>query len=576
MPRITQLRRQVYVAWTRKDLFIIGAAASVVLVAVVVTLLWLARALDSSEYLSAVDAALTVQRLDAAWNSELTRVRNDPEANFDALSEFVRRLVEQTEAVVAAVSRVAAPAARLDDDVRALVHALNEKKKHTDRFKSQYAVLRTTMSNLPRVTSTLAEDSNIDHEFLRSILSVHAALDHLVANPASGTAEDVEAAVRDLKNHSAAALPEQTADDIAWFTANVAALAERLASVHQEFVQATSSQAGELAGVLAQALQNSAANREHRAESYLNASIGIGAVLLCLWSGLALWKLGRANTQPANHGATEPVEEDRQSSDTGGQPFIERLVLHKILAEVVSMKLTETAQAIADCVDVLTEVRNYARSEASRKAKALADIRVHARDVRTRAERLDELAADSDDTVSTGTRFDLAECIERAVHATGVEFVALVTVKRSGPRHVVAPPAVIYVALEGVLVNAVRAMDGADEKREITIFTHCTEDHLAVEVVASGLGEIPADIDGADHLVHPMNSERTGLGLAAIRYLLSKYDGSLSVESSPETGSVVRIALPTATPDWQGKRADSSARAGHAEEEQPRSRSHMD
>ena len=573
MPRITQLRRLVYGAWTRKDLFIIGATASVALAAVAVTLLWLARALDSSEYLSAVDAALTVQRLDVAWNSELTRVRNDPEANFDALSEFVRQLVEQTEAIVAAVSRVD-PAARLNDDLRALVHALNEKKKHTDRFKSQYAVLRTTMSNLPRVTSTLAEDSNIDHEFLRSILSVHAALDHLVANPASGAAEDVEAAVRDLKNHSAA-LPEQTADDIAWFTANVAALAERLASMHQEFVQATSSQAGELAGALAQALQNSAANREHRAESYLNVSIGIGSVLLCLWSGLASWKFSRANTQPANHGATQSIE-DRQSSDTGGQPFIERLVSHKIMAEVVAMKLTETAQAIADCVDVLTEVRNYARSEASRKAKALADIRVHARDVRTRAERLDELAADSDDTVSTGTRFDLAECIERAVHATGVESVALVTVKRSGSRHVVAPPAVTYVVLEGVLVNAVRATDGAAEKGEITIFTHCTEDHLAVEVVASGLGEISVDIDGADHLVHPLNSERTGLGLAAIRYLLSKYDGSLSVDSAPETGSVVRIALPIATPDWQGKQAYSSARAGHAEEEQSRSRSHMD
>jgi len=95
-----------------------------------------------------------------------------------------------------------------------------------------------------------------------------------------------------------------------------------------------------------------------------------------------------------------------------------------------------------------------------------------------------------------------------------------------------------------IIVNAVQAME---EKGTLTVVTRFTEDEF-VEVSISDTGcGIPAD--RVDHIFDPfystkMGGEGTGLGLSIAYGIVTRHQGSISVESEVGKGSTFIIRLP--------------------------------
>ena len=106
--------------------------------------------------------------------------------------------------------------------------------------------------------------------------------------------------------------------------------------------------------------------------------------------------------------------------------------------------------------------------------------------------------------------------------------------------------------------NALQAME--DEGGALVISTKMTLDHrlsspdgrhvptLLVELIDTGSGIEPADLE---KLATPFFTTRpggTGLGLAVARHWVARHEGTLRIESTPGLGTTARVALPLKRP----------------------------
>ena len=550
MPQTKYLRRRVQAALSGR---LSVVAASAVLVAVASALIWLMRIHDADEYLAAVDAIVMVQRQQAAWDVELARTRSDPQSNFDALAEFAHHTIQLKARILAAIRRLPDLPRPVREHARNLVDALEAKKNHTERFKRHYAVLRNVTRYLPLATSALAKDPNINSDLLRDLLAVQALLARLVADPVSVETGEVAAALADLKIRSTS-LADMTANGIATFVAHAAVYAEHQVSMDKAYVQATSDKVTNPSAALARDLRNTTANREDRVESYRYALVGVGLVLLSLWCATALLTFRRVNPRHTIDGVG--------GSDSNESSAI-LLVSHRILADVVAKTLAERAQTVSKCVDSLTVVRSFARSEATRKANLMAVIRNTAKEIRNVAEHLGKFATARDDPRSNNSRFDIGGCIDRAILAMGAKAVATVKVELSDAPPLLASHADICVIVENIVANAVQAIQDARRKGEISISTERTEDRIAVTVADNGVGMTPATLERAEQPFYSANGKRAGMGLATNRQLIAKYHGSMSISSKLESGTTVRIVLQIVDPDFLKGQAGHSIPLNH-------------
>ena len=527
-------------------------AASAVLVAVASTLIWLMRIHDADEYLAALDAIVMVQRQHAAWNVELARTRSDPQSNFDALAEFAHQTIQLKARIIAAIRRLPDLPRPVRERARNLVDALEVKKNYTESFKRHYSVVRNATRYLPLATTALANDPNINSDLLRDLLAVQAMLARLLADSASVESGGVAAALTGLIRNANSA--DRTANGIATFASHAAVYAEHQVSMDKAYLQATSAKVTNLSAALARDLRNTTADRESRVESYRYALVAVGLVLLSLWCATALLTFRRAKPRHTIDGIDGSVSNESSAI---------LLVSHWILADVVAKRLAERAQAVSKCVDSLTVVRSYARSEATRKANLMADIRTNAKEIRNVAEHLSKFAVARNDASSNYSRFDIGGCIERAILATGAKAVATVKLELSDAPPLLASHVDICVIVGNIVENAVQAVQDARRKGEISISTKRTEDRIAVTVADNGVGMTPATLERAEQPFYSANPKRVGMGLATNRHLIAKYHGSMSISSKPDSGTTVRIVLQIVDPDFLTGQAGHSLPSNH-------------
>ena len=518
-------------------------AASAVLVAVASTLIWLMRIHDADEYLAALDAIVMVQRQQAAWNVELARTRSDPQSNFDALAEFAHQTIQLKTRIIAATRKLPDLPRPVRERAGNIVDALEVKKNHTESFKRHYSVVRNATRYLPLATTALANDPNINSDLLRDLLAVQAMLARLSADSASVESGGVAAALTGLKIRNASST-DRTANGIATFASHAAVYAEHKVSMDRAYLQATSDKVANLSAALARDFRNTTTDRKNRVESYRYALDAVGLVLLSLWCATALSTFRRAKPRHTIDGI------DGIDGSASSESSAVLLVSHWILADVVAKRLVERAQAVYKCVDSLTVIRSYARSEATRKANLMADIRTNAKEIRNVAEHLSKFAIARNDASSNYSRFDIGGCIERAILATGAKAVAIVKVELSDAPPLLASHVDICVIVENIVANAVQAVQDARRKGEISISTKRTEDRISVTVADNGVGMTPATLERAEQPFYSANAKRVGMGLATNRHLIAKYHGSMSISSKPESGTTVRIVLQIVDPDF--------------------------
>ena len=143
---------------------------------------------------------------------------------------------------------------------------------------------------------------------------------------------------------------------------------------------------------------------------------------------------------------------------------------------------------------------------------------------------------------------DLNACVEEALAATHAEEAATVA-RRLGPLpEVFASRAEIRLLLTQVIDNAVRAVQGLEQRTgAIKVDTTRRNDDILITVIDNGAG---ISAERRAKIFRPFYTSRNGamgLGLTLAHHLATKYEGDIKVNSLPDQGTVTRITLPVGT-----------------------------
>ncbi|MBA2662732.1 MAG: PAS domain S-box protein [Bradymonadaceae bacterium] len=193
-------------------------------------------------------------------------------------------------------------------------------------------------------------------------------------------------------------------------------------------------------------------------------------------------------------------------------------------------------------VDELTEVNQVLKSAcqgAGRISDILDDMRLfsHVRGDETRPVSLTH-------ALEVAVRMTRSQTKTRANVRTEFEDIPLV--EADEPR--------LSQVFVNLLLNAAQAIEEGDvDDNEIFVHAFYEDGLVIVEIADSGKG-----IDDAirDQIFDPFFTtkpvgEGSGLGLSLSRGMIEEYGGQISFESTPGVGSVFRVALPPAHPDYQ-------------------------
>ena len=95
-----------------------------------------------------VEAVRAGERIAAEWGAEVGRVRNQPDANFDSLKDYIPRLAAQREAIIAARGRMGELPSEIRNGIRSYLSRLQAKQEVIERFKTDYALVRNSQDFL--------------------------------------------------------------------------------------------------------------------------------------------------------------------------------------------------------------------------------------------------------------------------------------------------------------------------------------------------------------------------------------------------------------------------------------------
>ncbi len=116
------------------------------------------------------------------------------------------------------------------------------------------------------------------------------------------------------------------------------------------------------------------------------------------------------------------------------------------------------------------------------------------------------------------------------------------------PEHLPLVPAdgaALSLAVGNLIDNAIRY---SDQRRDIRVRAFTTKRSLVVEVADAGIGIAPHELDKVTHKFFRGSgtiSGGSGLGLAIAERIVAGHSGTLSIDSTLDVGTTVRLVLPT-------------------------------
>ena len=176
----------------------------------------------------------------------------------------------------------------------------------------------------------------------------------------------------------------------------------------------------------------------------------------------------------------------------------------------------------------------------------VASIRAQANGLVEFAERLPSLSRKRDDAQAL---VSINDAIDEVVDDTQAKTKALLVKELSPVPDVFASEAEIYLILANIIDNSVWAVEERGQKRGVVrIETAQAEDNgVVVTITDNGIG---INSEKRKKVFNPFYTSRdnaAGMGLTSAQYLVEKYGGSILMNSLPNQGTMVRIALPTGT-----------------------------
>ena len=572
----------------------IGIVLSVVLVVTAAGLYWMAVQTKSGEHHLAISTVQQIQQLESQWSVEMGRVRSDPFADFDALTQFIPRMDRLKKTLADSIQRTPSLPARLANLTHSYLSAITAKEERVERFKTSYAVLRNSVRYLPLAASNVMQQMQTrgaNSAFVRNVSTVTDEINSYMASPAPPEKERLMRVLAELGDNIATRHPAliNTAMN---FVAHGQVLLDKQAPTEEIFQAATSDQLSELSEAIIKGLESDLEQTEALAAWYERGIVGTGVVLWVMWLLIA-FKMPKGGDRPRRGGIASlqknplllreqagprPDEGlDRLTADlmkTGRlegadpTPALE-FTAYQIGVDITAAQLVALAERINSDTEMLTdmplqptdngaEAADLPGQPADNGAEAAADtpnedqdatvavvanINTQTNDIVELAKRLPTLAPKRDEGYA---QLELNDYIDEVADRIQAKSRALILKELNPVQAVLAAEADIYLMFTNIMENAVSAIQERGQKKGIIrVETQQKSDSVVVTITDNGTGIQPEHRKKVFHAFYTTREGALGMGLTITQHLVEKYGGTVLINSRPNQGTAVRVTLPT-------------------------------
>ena len=183
-----------------------------------------------------------------------------------------------------------------------------------------------------------------------------------------------------------------------------------------------------------------------------------------------------------------------------------------------------------------------AQEERKTVAAVLSSVCAQADDLVELAEHLPSFSKEQDDTHAL---VDINTCIDEVVESSQAETKGLVVKALAPIPEVFAAKEEISLILSNVVENSVWAVEERSrDGRVIRIETGQKGGAVLVTVTDNGVGIEPKNRKKVFSPFYTSRAGALGMGLTSAQYLVQKYRGTITINSLPDQGTMVRISLP--------------------------------
>ena len=570
---------------------ILGAVATVVLLAAAGVLYMMASGSGEQQYRRSINVVQQIQRLSSDWSIEVTRVRADPLADFDSLAAFIPRMARLKADLSETAHRIPDLPDRLANSINAYVSAIDAKEERVERFKTGYAVVRNSARYLPLAGSNvvqLAQEAE-DRDLARGISIFVQDVDLYLTTPAEAEHERLMGEVETLRKDSVG-YPPALATGLTNLISHAEVLLTKQGPTEELYREATSNRISGLTDELAGNLRFELGRKEVQATLYDRGMLVVMALLALFWILLALHQrkrggavaaaAGTAFVAPAEPAAVSPAAgSDRPAPATARtrpapapaappEPDLEEATVRGFVVKSAARTLAASADQIDARMGFLRQTRQHLQNaldnsdtvselhdgiDLDEEMSALDDIsasvRQEANGMADLARRLDSVSMLPNSEVSRNMT-DINACVDEAIEACGPGAAAMIEKRLDDIPEVLASRAELRLMLKKIIENSVRAVRELDgRKGAIRIETKRKGDEILITVIDNGNG-IAAE--KRMHIFQPFYTTREdaiGIGLALAGHLVKKYEGVIKMNSLPGQGTVAQITLPAGVPN---------------------------
>lgn len=558
----------------------IGIFLSVILVATAAGLYWMAVQTKAGEHYLAIATVQRIQQLESQWGVELGRVRSDPFADFDSLTQFIPRMDRLKRTLADAIQRTPSLPARLVNTTHAYLSAITAKEERIERFKTSYAVLRNSVRYLPLAASNVMQQMQTrgaNAAFVRNVGTVTDEIHTYLTSPAPSEKERLMRMLSELGDNIATRHPAliNTAMN---FVAHGQVLLEKHAPTEEVFQAATSDQISDLGETIIKGLEADLEQTEALAAWYERGIVGTGVVLWVMWLLIAV-KMPKGKDQTRRGGIASLQKNplllkeqagprpdgglDRLTADlmkTGRlegadpTPALE-FTAYRIGVDIAAAQLIALAEHINSDTEMLTDmplqpVDNGAEAatdtpteDPDATAAVVANIHTQTNDIVALAKRLPTLAPKRDEGY---TQLELKDYIDEVADRIQAKSRALILKELSPTQTVLAAEFDISLMFTNIMENAELAIQERGQKKGIIrVETQQKSDSVVVTITDNGTGIRPEHRKKVFQPFYTTREGALGMGLTVTQHLVEKYGGTILINSRPNQGTAVRVTLPT-------------------------------
>lgn len=328
----------------------IGIFLSIALVATAAGFYWMAAQTKAGEHHLAISTVRRIQQLESQWSVEVARVRSDPFADFDSLTQFIPRMDRLKETLADAIQSTPSLPDRLANTTNAYLSAITAKEERIERFKTGYAVLRNSVRYLPLAATNVMQQMQTrggNSAFIKNVATITEEITTYLVSPAPPEKERLTRVLAELGNNIAARHPAlvNTAMN---FVAHGQVLLEKQAPTEEIFQEATSDQIGDLGETIIKGLESEIDRTEALAAWYERGIIGTGVVLWVMWLTIA-FRMPKGRDKTSSRGSAVPPQQNplllREQAGPRPDTGLERLTADLMKAERLNTEESDSTAA---------------------------------------------------------------------------------------------------------------------------------------------------------------------------------------------------------------------------------------